>query len=99
MARGDSGRIVIEVEPETKRQLYAALDLTGSTLKEWFVKRAADFSAEATQPFLFKLTNHSPKNARDQQMGTPNTGTAKFDARKSRKHRKSARSHLATQKS
>jgi hypothetical protein len=71
MARGDSGRIVIEVEPETKRQLYAALDLTGSTLKEWFVKRAADFSAETTQPSLFKLTNHSPEKARDQQMGTP----------------------------
>lgn len=50
MARGDSGRIVIEVGTETKRQPYAALDSAGSTLKEWFVKRAADFCPERTQP-------------------------------------------------
>ena len=40
MARGESGRIVIEVEPEVKRRLYAALALSGSTLKHWFLKNA-----------------------------------------------------------
>jgi hypothetical protein len=53
MARGESGRIVIEVEPEVKRRLYSALALTGSTLKDWFVKAAADFCSEASQPSLF----------------------------------------------
>ena len=53
MARGDSGRIVIEVEPEVKRRLYSALALSGSTLKDWFLKVAADFCDESVQPSLF----------------------------------------------
>lgn len=53
MARGDSGRIVIEVEPEMKRRLYAALALSGSTLKGWFVKSAEGFCEEAGQLSLF----------------------------------------------
>ena len=40
MSIGNSGRIVIEVEPEAKRRLYAALALDGLTLKEWFLKAA-----------------------------------------------------------
>jgi hypothetical protein len=57
MGRGESGRIVIEVEPEMKRRLYSALALTGSTLKDWFVKAAADFCVEALQPSLFNSTS------------------------------------------
>jgi len=53
MARGDSGRIVIEVDPEMKRRLYAALALSGSTLKGWFVKKASDFCSDAGQLTLF----------------------------------------------
>ena len=53
MARGESGRIVIEVEPETKKRLYASLALSGSTLKDWFLKKAADFCQNAGQPSLF----------------------------------------------
>lgn len=56
MPRGNSGRIVIEVGPETKKELYAALDLSGLTLKDWFLTRAKDFCTEATQPSLFKLS-------------------------------------------
>ena len=37
MSIGSSGRIVIEVDPEVKRLLYATLALEGSTLKEWFL--------------------------------------------------------------
>lgn len=40
MSRGNSGRIVIEVEPELKRQLYASLERQGKTLKDWFLERA-----------------------------------------------------------
>lgn len=52
MARGDSGRIVIEVDPDLKRQLYAALALSGSTLKDWFMKEAQEFCSESVQPSL-----------------------------------------------
>jgi hypothetical protein len=71
MARGDSGRIVIEMEPEAKRQLYAALALTGSTLKDWFIKRAAEFCAEATQPSLFSSPHSAHPNANNTTEGIP----------------------------
>ena len=40
MARGPSGRVVIEMDPELKRELHAALVADGSTLKEWFISQA-----------------------------------------------------------
>lgn len=51
---GESRRIVVDVEPELKRQLYAALSLSGSTLKDWFMKAAADYCFEKTQPSFFR---------------------------------------------
>ena len=50
---GKSGRIVVDLEPEEKRRLYAALSLSGLTFKEW-VRDAADrFCADRDQPPLF----------------------------------------------
>ena len=49
MSIGNSGRIVIEVEPEAKRRLYAALALDGLTLKEWFLKAAHIYMQTADQ--------------------------------------------------
>jgi hypothetical protein len=43
MAKGPSGRIVIEVDPDLKQRLHARLALQGSTLKDWFVECARDF--------------------------------------------------------
>ena len=40
VAKGQSGRLVIEVEPAFKRQLYSALASDGLTLKAWFVEEA-----------------------------------------------------------
>ncbi|MNH44545.1 hypothetical protein D3C79_1067340 [compost metagenome] len=40
MAKGESGRIVLEVEPELKRALYSVLALEQKTLKDWFVDKA-----------------------------------------------------------
>jgi hypothetical protein len=40
MSIGNSGRIVIEVEPKLKRFLYSALAKDGLTLKEWFTRNA-----------------------------------------------------------
>jgi hypothetical protein len=65
MPRGESGRIVIEVEPEFKRRLYAALAMSGSTLKDWFLKAGADFCVDTVQPPLF------PKNDPENPPATP----------------------------
>jgi hypothetical protein len=46
MAKGNSGRIVIEVNPEMKNRLHALLALKGITLKDWFVDCATDFVGE-----------------------------------------------------
>jgi hypothetical protein len=43
MAKGQSGRIVIEVSPSLKRELYSALALEDQTLKDWFIDAADKF--------------------------------------------------------
>jgi len=53
MARGESGRIVIEIDPALKRELYAALAMSGSTLKDWFVRSAEEHCANGIQRSLF----------------------------------------------
>lgn len=53
MARGESGRIVIEVAPALKRELYVALAMSGSTLKDWFVRSAEDYCRLGVQGSLF----------------------------------------------
>ena len=50
MAKGKSGRLVIEVEPTFKRKLYSALASDGLTLKEWFVEEAKTYLSERTLP-------------------------------------------------
>ena len=40
MPIGQSGRIVIEINPELKQELYAALEEGSLTLKQWFLERA-----------------------------------------------------------
>lgn len=40
MAKGQSGRVVVEVDPTLKRALYRALAMEDSTLKEWFIEQA-----------------------------------------------------------
>jgi hypothetical protein len=56
VARGDSGRVVINVDPELKRALYVALAMSGSTLKDWFVKQALRHCTEMIQPSLLPET-------------------------------------------
>ena len=43
MAKGESGRIVVEVEPSLKRQLYSVLAIESSTLKDWFIQSAENY--------------------------------------------------------
>lgn len=43
MARGQSGRIVLEVDPELKNELYSAISKKGMTLKDWFIDTAEQY--------------------------------------------------------
>lgn len=43
MARGDSGRVVIEVDPDLKSALYVALAADNTTLKAWFIREAGRY--------------------------------------------------------
>ena len=49
MSVGTSGRVVVEIDPALKRELYALLSLEGLTLKDWFVKQANSFLADTGQ--------------------------------------------------
>jgi DNA (cytosine-5)-methyltransferase 1 len=55
---GNSGRVVIDIEPDLKRQLYAALSLSGSTLKDWFRKSATAYCEEQKQPSFLRQVNY-----------------------------------------
>jgi hypothetical protein len=58
MSIGNSGRIVIEIEPELKRQLYSTLAREGMTLKEWFLQKAGSYLLDNVQLKL-ELTEQS----------------------------------------
>lgn len=49
MSRGNSGRIVIEIEPELKIELYQALSKDGVSLKGWFLQNVESFLANKDQ--------------------------------------------------
>jgi hypothetical protein len=53
MAIGESGRIVLEVEPLLKRRLYSVLQLEHTSLKDWFIARAEEYMQSQQQPGLF----------------------------------------------
>lgn len=56
MPRGDSGRIVLEIDPSQKRRLYAILDHKGITLREWFLCRVREYlQQEEMQLPLFSV--------------------------------------------
>ena len=53
MAQGKSGRIIIDVDPEFKEEVYQAVRNQGfSSMKEWFVKQAEIVCEESKQPSL-----------------------------------------------
>lgn len=53
LVKGDSGRIVIEVDPDLKRRLYSALAMKNLTLKQWFIGLAEQhLSAQAVSSSL-----------------------------------------------
>ena len=57
MSVGPSGRIVIEIDPETKQELYQALAKENLTLKHWFLNQAEEFLKDRQQLKLELVTN------------------------------------------
>ena len=55
MPQGSSGRIVVDIDPEFKKEVYSALALRGSTLKEWFTQAARGLCEDTHQPQLWNL--------------------------------------------
>jgi hypothetical protein len=53
MARGPSGRIVLEIDPGQKVELYKAIEKNGMTLKEWFLRQVGRYLSEQAHPELF----------------------------------------------
>lgn len=49
MAIGPSGRIVIEVDPDLKRELYSCLSADQMSLREWFLESARQYLATRSQ--------------------------------------------------
>ena len=58
MGRGPSGRLVLEVDPDLKRQLHAQVALEGKTLKDWFLEVADAYLASAEEERLDGLADH-----------------------------------------
>lgn len=54
MARGLSGRIVLEVDPSLKAELYEVLLKEERTLKGWFVEQAGNYIEGQTEMPLFE---------------------------------------------
>jgi len=54
----ESGRIVLEVEPDLKRRLYSALALQHQSLKDWFIGQAVEYVRSRQQPRLFAEREH-----------------------------------------
>jgi len=52
MARGQSGRVVLEIDPVLKRRLHARLASDGLTLKDWFLERVDRYLHQPTQESL-----------------------------------------------
>ena len=64
MPRGLSGRIVLEIDPKLKKELYSELVREGSTLKDWFIREA--------KKYIFSKMGENPiyrKTSIDQEGG------------------------------
>ena len=46
MAKGESGRLVIEIDPSIKKELYDTLGDKGLNMKEWFLMNAKAYLRE-----------------------------------------------------
>ena len=52
MAHGTSGRVVIDLDPAFKQELYDTLKQKGMNMREWFLSEAQRLCDEHQQPTL-----------------------------------------------
>jgi predicted HicB family RNase H-like nuclease len=50
-----SGRLVVDINPELKLALHAALAADGLSLKDWVVKQAREYVDARTEPRLYAV--------------------------------------------
>lgn len=75
MSIGSSGRIVIEIEPESKRMLYAALTRDGMTLKDWFLRNVETYMSTNSQLPLSFANGSSALMPGEVTQQSPDTST------------------------
>lgn len=56
MAKGNSGRIVLEVDLELKKTLYSILALEQQTLKDWFINQAYQYIDEQKSDLIKNIS-------------------------------------------
>lgn len=66
MAKGHSGRIVIEIDPKLKNHLYSELMKEGRTLKDWFIEKAIE-KTEQQYPQQLSFKGMSTSGATNRQ--------------------------------
>lgn len=54
MSKSSSGRMVVELDPQLKKLLYASLAIDGLTFKQWLIQQAEQYVLTRSQPSLFK---------------------------------------------
>ena len=69
MARGQSGRIVLEVDPNVKRAVHARLAAEGRTMKDWFLEQADAYLNPRQQ--VLPLFNVAPAREPLMQVAEP----------------------------
>jgi len=61
MARGNSGRIVLEIDPKTKNALYGAVTADGLTLKSWFLRNVDSYLADGEAGRELRVAENRPR--------------------------------------
>lgn len=62
MSIGSSGRIVLEIEPELKKELYSTLALDSMHMKQWFLKQVSIY-LECRDQLPLELNNDEQQMA------------------------------------
>lgn len=63
MGIGTSGRIVIEIQPDLKQELYEALAQDNKSLKKWFLEHVDEYLAADRPQMKLELTPLREKEA------------------------------------
>ena len=73
MARGESGRIVLEIDPSQKDSLYSALTRDGLTLKDWFLQQTSHYLRNRSHLSLVVAEKSTPYRVRSKSEGASPT--------------------------